>query len=347
MQTAAAVEAEAYRVLPDLLQDLLGNNAQDVDLQRPAGSTHDIVGTVGGRQWVFEVKESSRPGIVAAVAEHLPGAGETDAVTVLVVPFMTPAGARSAAERSLNWLDLSGNAHVRTNDGIYVHAQGRPNRFPSRGRPSSPFAPKSSRIAHVLLLDPAEWWRQKALADATGLDDSQVSRVVRRLTEERLVERRGNELRPRDPWLLLDAWAEDYRFDRHDVVIGHATGSGLELAHELHRRLDEVRVAHAFTGLPAAWAMSRFARFRLNTVYVHGDPRTVADAVDLRRNDQGANVQIVGPDDRGVFLGQRDRNQLPCVSPAQVYLDLGHLPERAADAARQLRDDDLLWHDPS
>ena len=42
MQTAAAVEAEAYRVLPDLLQDLLGNNAQDVDLQRPAGSTHDL-----------------------------------------------------------------------------------------------------------------------------------------------------------------------------------------------------------------------------------------------------------------------------------------------------------------
>ena len=29
--------------------------------------------------------------------------------------------------------------------------------------------------------------------------------------------------------LLLDAWADAYRFDRHDVVLGHATGSGVDL----------------------------------------------------------------------------------------------------------------------
>jgi hypothetical protein len=31
------------------------------------------------------------------------------------------------------------------------------------------------------------------------------------------------------------------------------------------------------------------------------------------------------------------------VSPVQVYLDLGHLPERAAEAAAELRDGGELW----
>jgi DNA-binding MarR family transcriptional regulator len=56
-----------------------------------------------------------------------------------------------------------------------------------------------------MLLDPERWWRQKDLADATELDDGSISRVVRRLDEELLIERSGHRLRPQDPGLLLDA----------------------------------------------------------------------------------------------------------------------------------------------
>ncbi len=347
MQSVAAIEREALHRLPELLGDLLDEPIGPNDLWRDSTDAGvDVTADARGRRWIFQVKSSSRPGLVASAAEQIAGTGEVDAITVLVVPFMTPAGAKSAAERSLNWLDLSGNAHLRTDDGLYIHVEGRPNQYASRGRPSSPFAPKSSRVTHAMLLEPGRWWRQKGLAEITDLDDGHVSRIVRRLADDALLDRQGNEVRPRDPGLLLDAWADDYRFDRHDIVIGHATGSGIELARELHDRLGRAQIDHAFTGLPAAWALNQFARFRLNTVYVHGDPRDAADAVDLRRNERGANVQIVGPDDRGAFLGQRDLEELPCVSAVQIYLDLGHLPERSDDAARQLRDDGRLWHAP-
>jgi hypothetical protein len=62
---------------------------------------------------------------------------------------------------------------------------------------------------------------------------------------------------------------------------------------------------------------------------------------------RGAHVQLIGPDDRGVFDGQREVDDLPCVSPAQVYLDLRALPERAAEAAEaaeELRDSGAIWH---
>jgi hypothetical protein len=261
-----------------------------------------------------------------------------DTPSLLVVPYMTRAGAEAAARAGVNWLDLSGNAHIRVGER-YVHVEGHPSKFRSRGRPSSPFAPKSARVTRALLTDPRRWWRQKDLAVKTGLDDGSVSRIVRRLDEEHLLERHDRrELRPKDPALMLDAWAQDYRFDRHDILPGHISGSGIEVARQLADRLTASDIPHAFTGLPAAWAIDRFAQFRLTTVYVEGDPRVAAEEIDMRLGPKGANVQLVGPDDNGIFIGEEDHDGLNCVTTAQAYLDLLQLPERAPEAAEHLRE---------
>lgn len=337
------LEREARRHLPRIIADLFDEPAPERVLTSEAREHGvDVVITARGRRWVMQAKTSSSPGTVAAVADQFAALDDHDAVAVLVVPYMTPAGAKAADDRSLNWIDLSGNAHLR-DDELYVWVQGRPNQFASRGRPSSAFAAKSSRVARRLLLDPARWWMQKDLSEHTGLDPGQVSRVVKRLSSDQLLERDGVRLRPRDPDLLLDAWADDYRFERHDIVTGHLSGSGVALARDLDERLRDAGIEHAFTGLPAAWAIEGFARFRLTSVYVTGDPRDAGDVVGLRRNERGANVQLIGPVDRGVFDGQQQINGLPCVSAVQVYLDLAHLPERAAEAAKQLRADGSLW----
>lgn len=340
-------ERQAIHELPELLAGMLDLEPGDVRRAPPhrGNDQLDLILEAGSHVWVIEVKSSSSPGTVAATADQLrryvanavPGSA-----ALLVVPYMTKAGAEAAAQRHLNWIDLSGNARLRDHD-LFVWVEGKPNRFPKRGRPSSPFAPKSARATRLMLIDPGRWWRQKDLAEATELDDGHLSRVVRRLDEDELLDHRGSEFRPRHPGLLLDAWADDYRFDRHDVVVGHMTGNGAELASKLTSRLMDADLQHAFTGLPAAWALDKHSRFRLCSVYVEGDPRTAAATIDLRRNEKGANVQLIGPDDDGVFEGQRQVGGLLCVSPVQIYLDLLHLPERAKEAAAQLREDQRLW----
>lgn len=338
---ALRFEREALHLLPEVFERLLEEPPQNIVRAAQFDGGYDALVETRDRRWVVEIKASSSPGVVARTAEHLDQIS-IDGLPLLLVPFMTPAGAKAAAEHALNWIDLSGNAHIRDHD-LYVSVQGRPNQFVSRGRPSSAFAPKSSRVARALLLDPVRWWRQKELSERTDLDPSRVSRVVRRLEEDDLLARKGATVRPREPGALLDAWADGYRFDRHDILTGHVTGSGIELARELHDGLNRAGVGHAFTGLPAAWALERFARFRLNSVYVNGDPRVAGDAIELRRNERGANVQLIGPDDRGVFDGQRVIDDLPCVAPVQVYLDLLALPERAREAAEELRHGEELW----
>jgi hypothetical protein len=336
-------EREALRLLTTILGDLLDEpDVGPLQQQAPGSGLDAIIGS-RGRRWLIETKSAASPGVVASAAEQMANLAAHDGILTLVVPFMTPAGAKAAAERNLNWLDLSGNAHIR-DENLYISVQGRPNQFAARGRPSSAFAPKSSRVTRALLLDPERWWRQKELSEHTDLDAGRVSRVVRRLEDDDLLARDGGLLRPRDRDLLLDAWADEYRFDRHDVIVGHLSGNGIELTHELDHRLSVASLDHAFTGLPAAWSLDRFARFRLNSVYVHGDPRAAADAIELRRNERGANVQLIGPDDRGVFDGRRNADDLPCVSPVQVYLDLLALPERGREAAEELRHNGAIWH---
>lgn len=337
-------EREVRHRLPGVIAELFEEPAAGrIASERPRDRGIDIAIDAGGRRWAVDAKISSSPGVVSRVAEQFATHPPNDAIPLLVVPYMTPAGARAAADRGLNWIDLSGNAHLR-DDRLHVRVQGRPNQFATPGRPSSPFAPKSSRVARVMLLDPERWWMQKELAQRTDLDPGRVSRIVRRLDDDALLARDGSRLRPRDPGLLLDAWADDYRFDRHDIVTGHLSGSGIELAKDLHARLQDEQIEHAFTGLPAAWAINGFARFRLISVYVTGDPRAAADSVGLRRNERGANIQLIGPDDRGVFDGGSTVDGMPCVSAVQVLLDLGHLPERAAEAAEHLRTHGDLWH---
>src|SRR5260370_41130637 len=150
---------------------------------------------------------------------------------------MSGAGGETADRMRLNWMDLSGNAHVRAGE-LHWRVRGRPDDLRPRGRPSSPFAPRSARVTRTLLLDARRWWVQKDLVSVTGLDDGSVSRIVRRLDEECLLERRDRELRPQDPDLLLDTWAQDYRIGNHDILPGHLSGSGLGLARGVAERAD-------------------------------------------------------------------------------------------------------------
>jgi hypothetical protein len=337
------LERLAQRRLPELLRELLAEQqpAATAPVREARDAGVDLrYDDEDGRTWLFQVKATSGPASVLRAAERLRGAeaslGRSSVVPVLVVPYMTSAGARAAEEARVNWLDLSGNASVRA-EGLRIRIGGRENAFRSVGRPSSPFAPRSARVARTLLLDPLRWWRQRDLVQATRLDDSQVSRAVGRLRDEHLLATRGPHVRPISAGLLLEAWSDHYRFRRHDIVMGHVSGSGIELARRVAERLVAEDVRHAFTGLAAAWAIDHFAAFRLTSVYVAEDPRDVAERIGLREGQRGANAQLVGPDDVGVFAGAAPHDGLTCVSPAQVYLDLQHLPERAHEAA------DHLW----
>ena len=102
--------------------------------------------------------------------------------------------------------------------------------------------------------------------------------------------------------------------------------------------LAEHGVEHAATGLAAAWALTRFASFRIATVYLPADPSPdLVERLGFREGPRGANLWLVVPNDAGVFQGAVAKDGIRCVHPVQVYVDLKEHPERSAEAAERLR----------
>src|SRR3990172_6473600 len=259
-------------------------------------------------------------------------------VPIVAVPFMGETGRRLCAEANVSWVDLSGNAWIDA-PGKQIRFLGHRNRFTSGGRPADVFAPRSSRVIRALLMEPQRAFTQADLAAASGVDKGRVSRLVRRLEAMDLVVRDGRSFRLKDPMLALDAWREAYDFEKHDVRRGHvAVRDPEELIDKIGRSAVSAGLSWALTGLAAAWQFTRFAMFRLVTVCVRERPsEDWLGQIGFREEPRGANLWVVRPVDDDVFDGASSVDGVPCVHPLQVYLDLKAHPERAAEAAAELR----------
>jgi len=345
MKTAAA--SGVLEQVLELLAELVGASPQQVSASEFPGRGALGSARVGPFTFCIEWARSGKTGPVSLATSRARAAAQTmeGAIPLVAVPYMGQVGRRLCAEAGVAWLDLSGNARIAA-EGLRVVIDGHPNRFKRRGRPPSAFAPKSSRIARWLLMHVDCPATQTEIAEATGMDRGFTSRIVARLVGDGLVVReRSGRLRVPDPGLLLDAWHETYDFTRHAILRGHIPArSGDALLGVLTGKLREQEVEYAATGLAAAWLLTRFAAFRITTLYLSVEPSdALLSSLAFREEARGANVWLVVPNDEGVFYGAGEHDGVRCVHPVQAYLDLKGHPERARDAANRLRQEHLSW----
>lgn len=335
----------------DILEALPGVLAELTSLRVSAarnGRTGELLLRMGPHLVAAVAKSNSRTAAIAQAANSARLAAKhagPRAVPLVAVPYMGEVGARVCGEHKVSFVDLSGNAEINA-PGLRIHVAGKPNRFIQRGRPSSVFAPKSSRIARLMLQAPQRPWRQSELADAGQLDPGYVSRICKRLEEDRLVERsEDGAIRPRDPELLLEAWQAEYDIRRHDIRMGHVPAqTGDELVRRLVEVVGELSIPYALTGLAAAWLLAPFAAYRLVTLYLRKPPSDkLLQRLKWHEEKRGANLWLIRPNDEGVFHSVQAVGGAECVSPVQAYLDLRSLPERAEEAAEHLRKERLQW----
>ena len=345
---AQQLERIAQQEVPRLLEQHLGVPVHARWEERHADRGIDMVAETPRGTFLVELKTATAShalhGAIKALRNHLIHF-KRKGIPLLVVPYMGEQGRELCRQEGIQWMDLSGNAAIRT-DRILVDIQGRPNGFIQRGRPSSAFAPKSVRVTRFLLRAPTAPHTQREIAKATELDEGYVSRVVRRLLEDDLVTKaKDGRLKVADPDRMLDAWAETDVFTRHRILKGFvAARAGEELMHRLGDVLAHDQVPFAFTGLAGAWLLTRFATFRLVTVFVHAPlPPTVLAKAGFLEEPRGANCWVVVPKDEGVFHGGGPVHGIPCVSPVQVYVDLKGHPERAKEAAEEVRRKAVPW----
>jgi hypothetical protein len=340
-------EKQAAAEIVDLLADLLDSSPKKIRSQAAANG-YDYSISVPGHRFLVEYKVSASAGPLVGAVDQLKkyaDANQDKGLPLIVVPFMGQVGRELCDRSGMSWLDLSGNAKIVA-PGLKIRVEGRPNKYSDRGRPPNMFAAKSSRIARQLLLCPKQFQTQAELARQTGLGDGYVSKIVRRLEQEQYLDANDEgAVRPRNPNLLLDAWHDTYDFNRHRIIKGHVPArSGDELLQRIVKSFSREKLEYAATALSAAWLLTNFAAFRLVTLYVPEMPsRSLLKQIEFSDEPKGANLWLVLPDDEGVFHGSKTQAGIQCVNPVQVYLDLKEQPERAKDAAIELRKKLLNW----
>jgi hypothetical protein len=331
-------ESEAFTALAKVLEQPLFNVGSP-------GREVDLIAQSDEHVFLVECKRAANIRSLEGALEQLKRArvfvGQKPTVSVIAVPFMGEVGKEFCRLASVSWIDLAGNASLR-GPGLHIRIEGRPNPERKRGRPGNVFAPKSARVTRRLLLEPTRTFRQRDLAHETGLGEGFVSRIVGQLEAQGFISREQGAVHVRNPGLLLRAWRAAYSFDRHHIVRGHIPARGPQaLLASLSEALREGSYTHAATGLASAWMHARFAGFRTVTIYVATLPEL--GALHFRPEERGANVWLVVPDDPGVFDGATDVDGIRCVSAVQTYLDLLAMPERAEEAADELRRTQLAW----
>lgn len=338
-------EKNALNQVVAQLEKLVGGTAQNVEFEpgvksRNDGISPDLVAEAGGFRFVVEYKASSLLASIAAGIEQLKRyPAEPGEICLLATPFMGETGIGKCAEAGISWLDLSGNADV-TAPGLRLYVRGEKNKFISPGRNENPFSPKSSRITRHLLYQAKRTWTQRELADETGLGEGFVSRIVKSLEAQQLIGRDDHgRLFAGKPEVMLEAWQQGYDFTKHEIIRGHVAGrSGEEIQGKISSTLNKLSVEHAATGLGAAWLYSRFAAFRTVSIYLKEWPdKHILEQIGFREDTSGANVWLIIPKDPDIFFGVQPVADIPCVHRIQVWLDLKSHPERAEEAATELR----------
>jgi hypothetical protein len=340
---------KALRKIPRQFEDLTFLKVSDLQ-EEPripgASSRPDLSMRADSHVFWVEYKSQSTAEAVGAALRQIESWWQEAKIdpwsALLVVPYMGGVGRRLCDGAGVNWMDLSGNASIRT-PGLNVNVAGRPNQHARRGRPSNVFARKASRLSRAMLTEPDRRWLQQELVDVTRLSKGYVSKLLTRLGDAGFVEwieaERGHGYQLLDRERLLSAWRESYSFKDQRIIRGSVaerTPEGVlrRLVGPLGRGARDV----AITGLAAAWHYDRHAGFRLSSIYVSPLPDEASlSAVGFREVESGANVWLVEPADAGVFWGCVEEDGLSYVSPLQAYLDLKDHPERAEEAADSLR----------
>ena len=204
-------------------------------------------------------------------------------------------------------MDLSGNADISA-PGLRILIQGRPNLFKSAGRPSSPFAPKSARIARLLLMHPRRPIKKREIATESGIDEGFTSRIVSHPEADGLITPKNDgRVRVPNPDFLLDSWCEAYHFQKNLIIKGHmAERSSDQVLRKLSGLFKKNEVRHAATGFSAAWLYTRFAGFRIVTFYLDSfDSLDILTSAGFRKERPGRTFGSSYPKTRECFKAPR------------------------------------------
>jgi hypothetical protein len=255
-----------------------------------------------------------------------------NAYFIFMAPYISPQAAEICTKDGVGYLDFAGNCYLSFGQ-VYIEQTGKPNPFRTRRDLVSLYSPKSSRVLRVLLSNPGRIWKIQDLADEARVSLGQVANVKKLLLDRESI---ADGFSLREPWKLLEEWANVYTYRKNEVSNFYSLKSIPEIESDLAKTCGEKGIEFALTGFSGAARFAPAVRYNRVMAYVSTISEDLVSFLDLKEVPSGANVMLLGPYDEGVFYGTQVMDDIRIVSPVQIYLDLKSYKGRGEEAAEVL-----------
>lgn len=339
-----ALLQQAEAAIRACLADVPFSRIERVKFQTPDGRDLAISVRLGKvrRQLVVEARSSGQPRFARQAAMYLQLIRQSSASIygIFAAPFITTETGERLTKEGIGYVDFAGNCRICF-DSVYIRREGQSNPMTEKRDLGTLYSPRAQSILRVLLGDPRRSWKVQELAAAADTSVGLVSNVKRLLEAREWLEAVEVGMKLGQPRKLLDEWRGVYRPDggrRHDFFTLESIAA---IEHKLADACGQRRVRYALTAFSAAARYAPAVRYQRALAYVDTDIDALGKSLSLNPVDSGANVTLIEPHDRGVYLDSRTVEGCQIASPLQTYLDLFHLRGRGEEAADSLLKDVL------
>lgn len=304
-----------------------------VRIEAPSGEESSVVIQVRS---TFEARD------VPAVKDRINPFSELPAseVPMIVTRYLNARVRQRLEVEEIAYADATGNLFLAlSRPALFLRDIGAA-RDPWRGpgRPRGSF--RGSIAARVVrgLVDFAPPMTVPELIERSEVSTGAGYRVVEFLEREDLIERRRRGPITRVEWrTTLERWAEDYELNLLEGPVRLLEPRGIETVLKRLRRVEPADGRFVLTGSAAAAFFEEYAQTRMALIYADR-PSELADLLELRPVETGANVLLVRPTDEVVFTRSAQRDGLPVAAPSQIAADLLNGPGRSPSEAVALLD---------
>jgi len=287
----------------------------------------------------IEVKSRITPAEALGILGRMKATRKGSAL-VLCCPAISRRVRELCRERGIGYLDEAGNCRISVS-GFFLQIEGRRNARPDTRPTVDIFAPKSSRIARILLTHPKRGWQVQALAKEARVSLGLASKTKRALVELAFAETREGLIYPRDARQLLQAWAARYDISKMKRLGLYTLNKLLEVESRIGQWCVSKNVRYALTQFSGSSRIAPMVRYRRSSIYVESRIREMISDLGFKPVRTGANLIVWTPYDASVFYDTRNIDDLNVVSPIQLYLDLIADPSRGEEAALEVLEKEI------
>lgn len=308
----------------------------------------EIVSPAGERAVLaVEIKRTLEPRDVLQAVEQISmitAGAPPRTVPVVAAAYLSPRTRGLLRDRGVGYADTTGNVRIEVSTpGLFVATDGADHDPWPRNYKLRSLRGRGAARAMRAIIDTPPPYGVRELAQATGTSAPTLSRVLDLLERAAIVSRTRGAVSTVVWRAAISRWADDYDQTDSNTPTTVLEPRGLPA---LEEKLGATTIQYAATGAFAAQRLDPIAPARLAAIYVT-DAIEAIGRLDLRETEAGTNVVLLEPFDPVVFDRTVERDDLRCVAPSQLAVDLltgpGREPSQGEQMLKWMEQNEDVW----